>query len=135
MNNVTLIGNLGLDPEIFTTQNGFAITTLKVATVSRKKENDNWVDVTSWHTVKVLGKQGENAAKFLSKGKKVGINGEIQYRVAEKDGKKTYFTEILAREVEYLSPKSEGGYKANDVIPGEPAKDPATGDAFDQIPF
>ena len=139
MNSIQLIGNLGVDPELFTTQNGFAITTLKMATTSKRKDGDNWVDTTQWHTVKLLGKQAEVAAKYLSKGSKVGIEGELQYRTAEKDGNKTYFTEILANKMHFLGSKADGSNntqadfskKPEDALPGAAAGS----SAFDDIPF
>lgn len=110
MNVVTLVGNLGSDPETRATGGGMVIATLKLATEDRVKKGDSWEKETQWHRVIVFGKTAENCAQYLSKGKKVAVVGKVKYRTWDKDdGTKGYVTEIVADSVEFLSPREGGG--------------------------
>ena len=88
LNRVTLIGNLGADPELKYTQNGQAVLRLRLATtesyVNRAGERQQRTD---WHTAIVWGKRGEALNNILSKGRSICVEGRIQYRQWEdKDG-------------------------------------------------
>ena len=95
---------LGQDPELRYTQGGAGVTTLNVAT------NENWVDKsgqkqerTEWHRVVVWGKQAENAAQYLKKGRQVFVEGRLQTRQwQDQSGNKRYTTEIVAQNVQFL---------------------------------
>ncbi len=99
VNKVILIGNLGRDPEVRTTQDGTAIVHLSVAT------SDNWKDKatgerrerTEWHRVVIFNeKLGEIAQKYLRKGSKVYLEGQVQSRKwTGQDGNERYTTEIV----------------------------------------
>ena len=102
MNKVVLIGRLTKNPELrFTPGTGKAVATFTIAVDRRtnkegKKETD-FIPIVVW------GKQGENVANYMSKGKLIGISGRIQTRNYEaKDGTKRYVTEIVADEVQFL---------------------------------
>lgn len=101
MNKVELIGNLTKDVELHETQNGKKVTTLNIAV-------NGYNNTTDFFTVNVWNAQAENCAKYLSKGKKVAIVGELHNRSFEdKDGNKRTVCEITANEVEFLSPKED----------------------------
>lgn len=100
MNVALLTGNLGRDPEIRYTQNGKAVANFSVAT----KEYGN---KTEWHNVVVWEKTAERCAEYLNKGSKVAVIGRLQTRSWEKDSHTFYKTEIVATNVEFLSPKEE----------------------------
>lgn len=107
MNRVVLTGNLTKPPESRTTRSGVPNCTFTLA-VNRRvrsegKQQADYIPIVTWrHTA-------EACAQYLSKGKKVAVVGEIQTRSYEaKDGTKRYVTEVVADEVEFLSPKSEG---------------------------
>ena len=103
MNHVVLIGNLSKSPELRYTGTGKAVTTMTVA-VSRGfgKDEADFLPVVVWE------KSAENCANYLEKGSKVGVQGSMQTRSYEdKDGKKVYVTEVVARNVEFLSSKRE----------------------------
>ena len=104
INSVTLIGNLGADPEMRTTASGMVIANLRVATTSRKKVGDGkWEDVTEWHAVTVFGKTAENAGQYLSKGRQVYIEGRLQTRKwQDKEGKDRWSTEVVCNELKFL---------------------------------
>jgi len=110
VNKVTLIGNLGADPEMRESNNGMAIATLRVATTSRSKKDGEWVDVTDWHSVVSFGRTAENSGKYWRKGKQIYIEGRLQTRKWEdKDGNTRYKTEVVANEVKFL-----GGRESRD---------------------
>lgn len=101
MNKVILIGRLSRDPELRHTTNGTAVCQISVAIsrpVSQGKEPEtDFINVTVWN------KQAENTARYLSKGRQVAIEGRIQTRSYDNnEGKKTYVTEVIANNVEFL---------------------------------
>jgi len=107
MNCVQLVGNLGADPETRTTNSGTAVMSLRVATSERRKVDGTWTKVSEWHSVVVWDKQAEALGRFLKKGHKVAVSGRLHTRSWEKDGQKRYKTEIVAQDVEMLTPKGE----------------------------
>ena len=111
INKVTLLGNLGQDPEIRTTASGMAVGTLSVATTHRAKNKaGEWESQTEWHRVTVFGKTAENVQRFCKKGKQLYIEGRLQTRSWEdKDGNKRWSTEVVANEVKFLGSNDGGG--------------------------
>lgn len=102
MNTCILIGNLTRDPEKKATQSGVAACSFTIA-VNRPKAKDgtqqaDYFNIITWRTL------AENCARYLAKGKKVGVVGELRTRSYEKDGRKVYVTEIQANSVEFLTP-------------------------------
>ena len=107
MNKVILSGNLTKDPESQTTSSGITVCKFTLA-VQRKFSNANgeketdFINIVTWRTL------AENCIKYLSKGKKVAVVGAIQTRSYDaQDGTKRYVTEIMAEEVEFLSPSEK----------------------------
>ncbi len=100
MNQVVLIGRLTKDPELrFTAGSGKAVATFTVA-VNRPFSKENEAD---FFRVVVWGKQGENCANYLAKGRLVGIQGRIQNNNYEtQSGEKRYTTEVVGERVEFL---------------------------------
>lgn len=98
------IGNLTKDPDLRTTQSGKSVATFTLA-CSRKFKGRDGERQTDFFTIVVWGPLAEICAKHLEKGKKVSVIGELQTRSYEKDGQKRYVTEIVADEVEFLSPR------------------------------
>lgn len=100
MNKIVLVGHLGKDPEMRSTQSGTNVTSFSLAT------NDGYGDnkKTNWHNIVVFGKTAESVATYLSKGSLAAVVGSVQYRSWEKkDGSgKAYATEVLADSVEFL---------------------------------
>lgn len=125
MNSVILVGNLGSDPELRHTQSQVAVCNFSVATTKKKKDaSGTWNDHTEWHKIVAWGKTAESAAKYLSKGKKVCVQGELQTRSWEdKEGQKRYQVEINASSLEFLSPRSEGNSQAANTGGGFPEND------------
>lgn len=106
-NRVTLIGNLGQDPELTTFESGKSKAKLNLATSdSYKTANGEKVEDTQWHTVTVWGKPAETAVKYLKKGSEVAVEGRIAYSSYEdKEGNKRNRTEIIASEFVMLGGK------------------------------
>lgn len=103
-NKTFLSGNLTKDPELRSTSTGKSVATFSVAV---KRE---YGDETDFFNIVVWGKNGENCAKYLQKGSKVLVVGQLQNRSYEaKDGSKRTVTEINASEVEFLSPNNNKG--------------------------
>ena len=104
MNRLTLIGNLTNDPEIRSTQTGKNVCTFTIA-VNRKKVSEPQTDffrINAWNGL------ADTCARFLNKGKKVAVVGELQARTYEdKQGKTRLSLDVSADEVEFLSPKEE----------------------------
>ena len=111
LNRVILLGRLGRDPEIRTTQSGMVVATLNLATDSRRPDGNNgWKNVTEWHRVVLFGKQGELAQKFLTKGREVLIEGELRTREwQDKQGQKRWTTEVVAQNMRFVGGRGGSG--------------------------
>ena len=112
INKVILIGNLGRDPEMRYTQNQQPIANLSLAT------SDSWTDRatnerrerTEWHRVVCFARLAEICGEYLRKGSKVYIEGRLQTRSWEgQDGQTRYSTEVVARDMQMLDGRGEGG--------------------------
>lgn len=101
MNRVTLVGNLGADPELRHTTNGQAVLNLRMATTESffSKEKNGRQERTEWHSVTIWGKRGEALARYLSKGSRLLVEGSIRNTQYDKDGEKRYRSEVVARNV------------------------------------
>ena len=123
INKVILVGNLGREPDIKYTGDGKAIANLAVAT------NESWTDKTSgqkvekteWHRVVIFGRLADIAQKYLHKGSKVYIEGQLRTRSWDQNGEKKYTTEVV------LSGFSSVLQMLNKVT-GEPQGEPEIGD-------
>ncbi len=113
LNRVMVLGNLGQDPELRYTANQTPVVTLNVATTDVRTDRDGQKqESTEWHRIVVWGKQAENCAKYLAKGRSVFVEGRLQTRSwDDKTGQKRYTTEIVAQNVQFL-----GGGRAGDSV-------------------
>jgi single-strand DNA-binding protein len=111
INKVILIGNLGADPEIRYTQNGTPVASFNIATTERRKGQDGQVqELTEWHKIIAWQRLAEICSEYLSKGSKVYIEGRLQTRKwKDQSGNDRYTTEIVAREMKMLSPRTTAG--------------------------
>ena len=111
LNKVLILGNLGSDPELKMLPSGQAVAQFNIAT------NDAWVDKggqkqerTEWHRIVVWGRQAEQCAQYLKKGRTAFIEGRLQTRQWEdKQGQKRYTTEIVANSVQFIGGQGQGG--------------------------
>ena len=109
MNKVIICGNLGADPESRSTSTGLSVCNLRVATTERVKKGDEWGEHTEWHRVVCFGKTAENVARYLTKGRKVLIEGKNRTSSYEKDGVKRYSTDIIADQVHFIGGREDSG--------------------------
>ena len=109
MNKVFLIGNLTKDPDVRTTGGGTSVCTFSIA-VDRRFKAQNGEKVTDYFNI-VAGRQlADLCGRYLAKGRKVSVVGELQNRSYDaKDGTKRYVTEIVADEIEFLTPRDRDG--------------------------
>ncbi len=122
VNKVIIIGNLGADPEIRYTQSGTAVATLSIATSRKWKDRDgNLQEETEWHRVIVWGQAAEYCSNYMAKGNKVYVEGRLQTR-KWKDQQQIdrYTTEIIAGQVNNLTPSGSSGGREQPPLPPEP---------------
>lgn len=124
MNKAIIIGNLTRDPEVRTTASGVSVCTFTVA-VNRRFANQqgareaDYINVVTWRQLADL------CGRYLAKGRKCAVVGSIQTRTYDaQDGSKRYATEVIADEVEFLSPanqnasqQADGAYAQNHTPP------------------
>jgi single-strand DNA-binding protein len=106
-----MTGNLTRDPELRHLGSGTAVCSLRIACNTRRKdESGNWVDKPNYFDVTVWGAQGENCARFLSKGRPVALDGRLEWREwQDKDGNKRQSVDIIADSVQFLGSRDGGG--------------------------
>ena len=152
INVVVITGNLTRDPELRALPSGTSVCDLRVAVNTRRKNSASgeWEDKPNYFDVKVWGAQGENAARFLSKGRAVGVQGRLEWREWEtQEGQKRQAVDIIADSVQFLGSRDDsqngsftasagGGSPVSDVPIDDrdfqPAKS-AVGVGDDDIPF
>ena len=153
LNKVTLIGNVGSDPEVRTVQGGSKVAQFSLATSRNwndqsgtKQEKTEWHRCVVWNTK--FGTLADVAEKYVRKGEKLYVEGEIEYRQwQDKEGQTRYTTEIKVRELILLGGRSggsgggdedEGGPPRRSAAPAraKPAAGGASGssDNFDDFP-
>lgn len=110
VNKVTLIGNLGRDPEIRHLENGSMVGKFPVATNENYRDkNGEWQTITEWHDVVVWRSLAERAERSLKKGSLVYIEGKLTHRkYQDRDGVERYITEVVANTIKPLD-RREGG--------------------------
>jgi single-strand DNA-binding protein len=158
VNKVILVGNLGRDPEIRSTQDGTRIANLSVATSETWKDRNSGErrERTEWHRVVIFDeKLAEVAEKFLRKGSKVYLEGQLQTRKwTDQSGQEKYTTEVVLQRFRsqltmldgrsgegaaagggYSEPAADTGYSGSSSGGGGRAPAPAGGDLDDEIPF
>ena len=144
INRVVITGNLTRDPELRSLQSGTSVCSLRIASNTRRQTSDGeWVDKPNYFSVTVWGAQGENCARFLSKGRPVCIDGRLDWREWQgQDGSKRESVEIVAESVQFLGTNpdtnSNGNHAQADATGEEPAAEPVAagaGEDPDDIPF
>jgi len=140
LNKLFIIGNLTRDPELRTTSSGIPVCTFTVA-VNRRRSSSaeagqpdaDFFRVTTWRQL------AENCNRYLAKGRKVGVVGTLTLQsFVGNDGQTRYSLEVQADEVEFLSPRGEGGERTPQSAP--PFAAPSQDNGFvqvdeDELPF
>jgi single-strand DNA-binding protein len=148
VNNVTLIGNLGADPEVRYLPSGDAVANISIATTDRYKDKQSgeFKENTEWHRIAFFGRLAEIVSEYLKKGSSVYIEGKLRTRKWQaQDGTDRYSTEIVADQMQMLGGRPEGSEQrqSNRQRSERPAQQPAQqaprGGGFDEmdddIPF
>ncbi len=136
LNKVSLIGNLGGDPESKKLESGDTVVNFSLATSeSWKNKAGEKVEDTQWHRCVAWRGIGEVIAKYCKKGSKIYVEGKLRYRSYEdKDGVKKYATDIVVRDMILLDNKGEKTATAAAESPA-PAAAPAKEEESDDLPF
>jgi single-strand DNA-binding protein len=120
INRVIITGNLTADPELRSLPSGTSVCKLRVACNTRRKDNatGDWVDKPNYFDVTVWGAQGENCARYLSKGRPVAVDGRLEWREWETpEGHKRQAVDIIAESVQFLGGRDEGPGGGNGFTP------------------
>lgn len=120
MNKVELIGRLTKDIELKKTQNGKSHCNFTIACDRRFKNADgsretDFISCVAW------GQTAEFVSKYFSKGSRIAAIGSIQTRTSEKDGQKTYYTEVIVDEVEFVESNKSAKQTQTESVPEESA--------------
>ena len=108
MNRITIIGNLGRDPEMKFLPSGLAVTKFSVATNRKWKDDSGELqEKTTWFNVECWGGLAETCNQYLSSGSKVAVAGRMECDQYDKDGNTVYYWKLVAREVEFLDKKEK----------------------------
>jgi single-strand DNA-binding protein len=142
VNKVILIGALGRDPEVRTFASGGKVCNLRVATSERWKDKASGErkERTEWHTVAIFNEGlADTAAKYLRKGSKVYIEGQLETRKwQDQSGADRYSTEVVLRAYGgtlVLLDRAQGGDTGAGSEPDRIRQAPATAELDDEIPF
>ena len=153
INRVIITGNLTADPDLRSLPSGTSVCKLRVAVNTRRKDNSTgeWVDKPNYFDVTVWGAQGENCARYLTKGRPVAIDGRLEWREWESEqGGKRQAIDIIADTVQFLGGARDdagsGGFTPRSDIPvdtgdfaaapaGQTAPASPSAPADDDIPF
>ena len=128
MNQVTLIGRVGKDPDVKYSQSGTAVCNFSLATSKKIKGEDQ----TQWHRCVAFGKTAEIISEYVSKGDQFAVSGEINYGSYDKDGTTVYTTDIIVFQFDFISGKKEQGQPEPQRQPQQQQQTPPE---QDDIPF
>jgi single-strand DNA-binding protein len=112
INRVVLTGNLTRDPELRATSGGTGVSVCKLGiavNTRRKNSQGEWEEKPNYFRVTVFGKQAENCASYLKKGRPVAIDGRLEWSSWEQDGNKRESIDIIADSVQFLGGRDEAG--------------------------
>src|SRR5262245_14356206 len=104
-NKITLVGNLGRDPELRYTPQGTPVCSFSMATNERRKDRNTGEnnDVTTWFRVTLWGRQAETASQYLQRGRPVYIEGRLRVEEwTDRDGKSRYTLEVNATDMQFI---------------------------------
>jgi single-strand DNA-binding protein len=142
INRVTIVGRLTRDPELAHLPSGTAVLKLGVAVNGRQKdEGGNWIDKPNFFDVKVFGNQADALNNHLAKGRRVGVDGRLDWSSWEaQDGTKRSKVEIVAQSVQFLDSRQDaggGGEGERQFVPAAATagNEDFAGSTDDDIPF
>lgn len=133
INRVVLTGGVAADPELRRTPSGGPVMTLRIAFTTQRKVEGDWQQKSNYVDVELWGAQAENAAKHLSRGRQVAVDGRLEWvEYDTRDGIKRQLHKIVADSVQYLP-----GLRHREPSPeaGEGPAAAAPSEAGEGIPF
>jgi single-strand DNA-binding protein len=143
-NKITLVGNLGRDPELRYTPQGTPVCNISIATNERRKDKTGEMqDITTWFRVTLWGRLAETASQYLTKGRMVYIEGRLHVEEwTDRDGKPRYTLEVNATDMQFLGGRGAeefGGRGADEPLAAKAAAADAPSErpqiTDDDIPF
>jgi single-strand DNA-binding protein len=142
INRVTLVGRLTRDPELRALPSGTSVLNLGLAVNGRQKDQSgNWIDKPNFFDVKVFGAQADMLANHLAKGRRIGVDGRLDWSSWEaQDGGKRSKVEVVAQSVQFLDSRGDdggGGGGGNQFVPAgaSAGSDADFQGSEDDIPF
>ena len=142
INRVTLVGRLTRDPELRALPSGTSVLNLGLAVNGRQKDQSgNWIDKPNFFDVKVFGAQADMLANHLAKGRRIGVDGRLDWSYWEaQDGGKRSKVEVVAQSVQFLDSRGDeggGGGGGNQFVPAgaSAGSDADFQGSDDDIPF
>ena len=146
-NKIIIVGNLGRDPELRYTPQGTAVCHFSVATNERRRDKaGEQQDITTWFRVNAWGRQAENVSKYLTKGRRVYVEGRLHVEDwTDRDGKARYTLEVNASDIHFLDSATDvegipvrqqsqaAAPSSRSADGGAPSQEPEIED--DEIPF
>ena len=125
INKVILVGNVGLDPEVRTTESGVKVARLRLATSERytDKQSGERKELTEWHTITLWRGLADIVDRYVHKGSQLYIEGRLRTREwTDTNNIKRYTTEILADNMQLLGSRGDGQGAAPAAAPSAPAQ-------------
>jgi single-strand DNA-binding protein len=142
INRVTLVGRLTRDPELKHLPSGTPVLEMGLAVNGRKQDQGGqWVDKPNFFDVKVFGNQAEMLSQHLAKGRRIGVDGRLDWSSWEsQDGGKRSKVEVIAQSVQFLDSRGDAGESGGQYVPAGAAQQAAEADfgsspTDDDIPF
>lgn len=136
VNQCLIIGNVGKDPEVRTLDNGTKVVQFSVATSTggyKRQDGTEVAEVTQWHSIVAWRNLAEIAERYVRKGDKVVVQGQINYRkYTAKDGSERYATDIQAYDIVLQSSKGDG---KSQITQSEEIPTPVSISTGDDLPF
>ena len=115
-NKITIVGNLGRDPELRYTPQGSAVCSFSMATNEKRRDKSGEMqDVTTWFRVTLWKNQAENAAKYLTKGSPVYIEGRLRVEEwTDRDNNNRYTLEVNGTDMQFIGSRTDGVSSGSD---------------------
>lgn len=144
VNKVILVGNVGADPEVRTTESGVKVARVRLATTERlfDRQTNETRELTEWHSITLWRGLADVVDRYVKKGSQLYIEGRLRTREWERDGIKRYTTEIMADDMKLLGRRADsqqGGMSpqqaATPAVAPQPAAVPVANDDPDDLPF
>ena len=136
-NKITIVGNLGRDPELRYTPQGTPVCSFTVATNERRKDRAGEMqDSTTWFRVTLWGRQAETASQYLTKGRPIYVEGRLRVEEwTDRDGRQRYTLEVHATDMQFI-----GGGRGDEAggtaqVKGGASEQPEAELSDDDIPF